>query len=86
MKTDTYYQLQCYCPPTRNFEPLLGCDYDTEEQAYSVLKTMLKEGRATGVRLVEARPGQRTAYRVLCVGPLPQCYFDDQLEDKEMGI
>lgn len=83
----TVYELQCYCPPTKNFEPLLGCDYDTREEGLAVFNRMLKEGRALGVRLVEIKPGAvRKVKRVVVVGPLPQCYFDDELEAREMGL
>lgn len=71
------FQLQCYCHATRNFEPLLGCDYDTEEDGLTVFNKMKKEGRHTGIRLVECGPGFRQELRVVASGPVPACYYED---------
>lgn len=71
------FQLQCYCHATRNYEPLLGCDYATEEEGLAIFHGMKTQGRDTGIRLVECGPGFRQERRVVASGPVPSCYYDD---------
>lgn len=69
------YQLQCWCAPTRNFEPLFGCEYETKEQGLAVFDDMLKSGRAIGVRLVKRTMEFRGPQRMVAQGPMPSSYF-----------
>lgn len=79
MKKKKPFQLQCWCHPTKNFEALYGCDYETREQGLGVFNTMLKDGRATGVRLVRllgTRGGVGEHVELVAQGPLPRSYLE----------